>query len=78
MFRELRDYDIYTEMRFFVDSPRKMRGTKSELIYSILKEYETAGVQLSIPLAIEFESDLVLGKVRYPRYGAHDGAKGRI
>ena len=56
VFREIRDSDVVLEARFFVASPREMRGAKSEIIKSILMEFENQGVHLAYPTRIGLES----------------------
>lgn len=49
--REIRDYDVLLETRFYVETARKMRRTKSQLIQEILKTFEEQGVAIALPLS---------------------------
>lgn len=50
--REIRDYDVLLELRFYVDDPRKMRTTKSEVIEEILRVFEEEGIKTSFPAQV--------------------------
>ncbi|MFQ6000993.1 MAG: mechanosensitive ion channel family protein [Anaerolineae bacterium] len=50
--REIRDYDVLMELRFYVDDPRKMRTTKSEVIEEILRVFEEEGIKTSFPAQV--------------------------
>ncbi|MGB5932257.1 MAG: mechanosensitive ion channel family protein [Anaerolineae bacterium] len=47
--REIRDYDVLLELRFYVDDPRKMRTTKSEVIEQMLRVFEEEEIKTSFP-----------------------------
>ena len=49
--REIRDYDVLLEARFYVETARKMRQTKSHLIQEILKTFEEQGIAIAFPLS---------------------------
>ena len=50
--REIRDYDVLVELRFYVDDARKMRTTKSEVTEEILRTFEEKGIKLATPLQV--------------------------
>ncbi|MFQ5886275.1 MAG: mechanosensitive ion channel family protein [Anaerolineae bacterium] len=50
--REIRDYDVLLEIRFYVDDPRKMRTTKSEVIEEILRVFEEERIKSSFPAQV--------------------------
>jgi MscS family membrane protein len=50
--REIRDYDVLVELRFYVDEARKMRTTKSEVTEEILRAFEEKAVKLATPLQV--------------------------
>ena len=50
--REIRDYDVLLELRFYVDHPRKMRTTKSEVIEEILRVFEEEEIETSFPAQV--------------------------
>ncbi|RME46630.1 MAG: mechanosensitive ion channel family protein [Chloroflexi bacterium] len=50
--REIRDYDVLLEVRFYVETARKMRRTKSQLIEGILKAFEEQSIQIAFPLSL--------------------------
>ena len=47
--REIRDYDVLVELRFYVDDARKMRRTKSRVTEGILAGFEKKGIALATP-----------------------------
>lgn len=49
--RDIRDYDVLLEVRFYVESPRKMRGTKSQIIQEILQTFEERGIRIASPFS---------------------------
>lgn len=50
--REIRDYDVLLELRFYVDDPRKMRTTKSEVIEEMLRVFEEEEIKTSFPAQV--------------------------
>ncbi len=50
--REIEDYDVLVELRFYVDDARKMRTTKSEVIEEILRGFEEKGIELAVPMQV--------------------------
>ncbi|MFQ5945847.1 MAG: mechanosensitive ion channel family protein [Anaerolineae bacterium] len=50
--RELRDYDVLVEARYYVDSARKMRTTNSDALSQILQRFEKEGVRMSTPAQV--------------------------
>jgi MscS family membrane protein len=50
--REIREYDVLVELRFYVDDARKMRTTKSEVTEEILRAFEEKGIELATPLQV--------------------------
>ena len=56
VFREIRDSDVVMEARFFVASPREMRNAKSDLIKSILAEFENQKIHLAYPVRVGLDS----------------------
>ncbi len=47
--REIQEYDVLVELRFYVDDPRKMRTTKSQVTESILACFEEKAIRLATP-----------------------------
>ena len=54
--RDFGHYDVVMELRFYVENPKKMRMTKSDLIHEILKEFEAKNVKMSTPVTYNIES----------------------
>lgn len=50
--REIEEYDVLVELRFYVDDARKMRRTKSQVIEAILRAFEERGIELATPMQI--------------------------
>ena len=50
--REIREYDVLVELRFYVDDARKMRTTKSEVTEEILEAFEEKGIEFATPLQV--------------------------
>lgn len=50
--RELRDYDVLIEARYYVDSARKMRTTNSQALSQILQRFEAEGIHMSTPAQV--------------------------
>ncbi len=50
--REIREYDVLLEVRFYVETARKMRRTKSQLIKEILKAFEEQNIRIAFPLSL--------------------------
>jgi MscS family membrane protein len=50
--REIEEYDVLVELRFYVDDARKMRRTKSRVTEHILERFEEKGVRLSTPTQV--------------------------
>jgi MscS family membrane protein len=50
--REIEEYDVLVELRFYVEDARKMRTTKSEVIEEILHSFEEKGIELATPLQV--------------------------
>lgn len=61
--REIRDSDVVMELRFYVANPSHMRPVKSDIIKSILREFEAQGVSLAYPVSVELESRVDLEKL---------------
>jgi MscS family membrane protein len=49
MIREIEEYDVLVELRFYVDDARKMRRIKSRVTEGILAAFEEKGVRLATP-----------------------------
>lgn len=49
--RDIRDYDVLLEVRFYVETARKMRRTKSQIIEEILKTFEERDIRIAFPLS---------------------------
>lgn len=49
--RDIREYDVILEARFYVRTARLMRRTKSAIIQEILKAFEANGVRIATPAA---------------------------
>jgi small-conductance mechanosensitive channel len=50
--REIEEYDVLVELRFYVDDARKMRTTKSEVIEEVLRRFEEEGIELATPTQV--------------------------
>jgi MscS family membrane protein len=50
--REIQEYDVLVELRFYVDDARKMRTTKSQVIEEILRSFEEKSIELATPLQV--------------------------
>ncbi len=50
--RELRDYDVLIEARYYVDSAKKMRTTNSEALSQILQTFQKEGIRMSTPAQV--------------------------
>jgi MscS family membrane protein len=50
--REIREYDVLVELRFYVDDARKMRRTKSRVTENILASFEEKGIKLATPTQV--------------------------
>lgn len=50
--RELRDYDVLVEARYYVHSARKMRTANSEALSQILQRFEKEGIRMSTPAQV--------------------------
>ena len=50
--REIEEYDVLVELRFYVDDARKMRRTKSQITESILAAFEEKGIRLATPTQV--------------------------
>jgi MscS family membrane protein len=50
--REIQEYDVLVELRFYVDDARKMRPTKSRVTEEILRAFEEKGIQLATPMQV--------------------------
>jgi MscS family membrane protein len=50
--REIEDYDVLVELRFYVDDARKMRTTKSRVTEGILGAFEEKGIRLATPTQV--------------------------
>jgi len=47
--REIQEYDVLVELRFYVDDARKMRRTKSRVTENILAAFEEKGIRIATP-----------------------------
>jgi len=47
--REIQEYDVLVELRFYVDDARKMRRTKSRITENILAAFEEKGIRIATP-----------------------------
>ena len=47
--REIEEYDVLVELRFYVDDARQMRSTKSSVTEGILEAFEEQGIRLATP-----------------------------
>jgi MscS family membrane protein len=50
--REIEEYDVLVELRFYVDDARKMRRAKSHVTERILERFEEKGVRLATPTRV--------------------------
>ncbi len=50
--REIQQYDVLVELRFYVDEARKMRRTKSRVTEEILRAFEEKGVVIATPMQV--------------------------
>jgi small-conductance mechanosensitive channel len=49
--RDIRDYDVLLEARFYVETARKMRRTKSDIVQEILKTFQERDIRIAFPLS---------------------------
>ena len=54
--RDFGDFDVVMEVRFYVDTPKKMRTVKSELLHEILQRFEEENIFISTPMNFSVES----------------------
>jgi MscS family membrane protein len=47
--REIQEYDVLLELRFYVDDARKMRRTKSRVTQNIMAAFEEEGIRIATP-----------------------------
>jgi len=76
VFRDFGDYDLIMELRFYVESPSKMRGTKSSLIEGMLQRFEEESVYMSTPAFVNLKGDVDLRTVGFEGLKAASGLKG--
>jgi len=69
--RDFGDFDVVMEVRFYVDSPKKMRSVKSELLHEILKRFEEKNVFISTPMNFSVESHIEPGGMGYDSLSSH-------
>jgi len=50
--RDIQDWNVLLEVRFYVSSPREMRTTRSEVIQGILEAFEQEGVDVPYPTEV--------------------------
>jgi len=50
--REIEEYDVLVELRFYVDDARKMRRTKSRVVEEILATFEEKGIEIAAPMQV--------------------------
>ena len=50
--REIEEYDVLLELRFYVDDARQMRRAKSVVTESILEAFEEKGIRLATPTQV--------------------------
>lgn len=50
--REIEEYDVLVELRFYVDDARRMRRTKSQVTERILAAFEEKGIKLATPTQV--------------------------
>jgi small-conductance mechanosensitive channel len=50
--REIEEYDVLVELRFYVDDARKMRTTKSRVTERILEAFEEKGIHIATPMQV--------------------------
>jgi MscS family membrane protein len=50
--REIEEYDVLVELRFYVDDARSMRRTKSQVTEKILAAFEEKGIRLATPTQV--------------------------
>lgn len=50
--REIEDYDVLVELRFYVDDARKMRTTKSRVTEGILGAFQEKGIRIATPMQV--------------------------
>jgi MscS family membrane protein len=53
--RELRDYDVLIEARYYVLKPTDMRTVNSDVLSQILQRFEQEGVQMSYPTEVALQ-----------------------
>jgi hypothetical protein len=63
--RELRDYDVLIEARYYVLSPTDMRPVNSDVLSQILQRFEQEGVQISYPTEVTLREQANCGSIGF-------------
>ena len=59
------DQEVVMEIRYYVDSARKMRSSKSHFVTEILRRFEEQKVTLAYPVRVNMNSDVDLGELGF-------------
>ncbi len=63
--RDFGDQEVIMEIRYYVDSARKMRSSKSYFVTEILKRFEEQKVTLAYPVRVNMNSDVDLDELGF-------------
>ncbi len=63
--RDFGDQEVIMEIRYYVDSARKMRSSKSHFVTEILRRFEEQKVTLAYPVRVNMNSDVDLDELGF-------------
>ncbi|MBS65839.1 MAG: hypothetical protein CMA93_05930 [Euryarchaeota archaeon] len=63
--RDFGDQEVIMEIRYYVDSARKMRSSKSYFVTEILRRFEEQKVTLAYPVRVNMNSDVDLDELGF-------------
>ena len=63
--RDFGDQEVIMEIRYYVDSARKMRPSKSHFVTEILRRFEEQNVTLAFPVRVNMNSDVDLDELGF-------------
>ena len=63
--RDFGDQEVIMEIRYYVDSARKMRASKSYFVTEILRRFEEQKVTLAYPVRVNMNSDVDLDELGF-------------
>ena len=63
--RDFGDQEVIMEIRYYVDSARKMRPSKSHFVTEILRRFEEQKVTLAFPVRVNMNSDVDLDELGF-------------